>query len=225
MTSISLSREALKSGHMEELLKEAERRGIFKRTTPEERRESKRRILAQYAPDEDVWVFGYGSLMWNPAFHFAESAPGLLYGYHRQFCLWTPLGRGSPENPGLILGLEAGGSCRGLAYRLDRDAVDEELDIVWNREMIGGAYTPRVVPIRTPAGAVRAVTFVINRRHERYAGRLPLERMAQSIATAHGHLGRCCDYLFNTVTHLDELGITDGPLHDLERLVRERVDD
>jgi len=224
MTTISLNRDALASGHMEELLKEAERQGIFKRTTPEERRESRQRILAQYAADEDVWVFGYGSLMWNPAFHYAESAPGHLFGFHRRFCLWTPLGRGSPENPGLILGLEAGGSCRGLLYRLDKGKEEEELSIVWNREMIGGAYTPRVVPVHCPAGVVRAVTFVINRQHERYAGRLPPERIARSIATARGHLGPCCDYLFNTVNHLDALGIKDGPLHALARLVRERTD-
>ncbi len=223
MTSISLDRESLASGHIEKLVAEAERQGLFVRMTPEERRESKRRTLAAYGKDEDVWVFGYGSLMWNPAFHFAESASGRLYGYHRQFCLWTPIGRGSPDNPGLTLALEPGGSCRGILFRIDRDEVDSELDIVWNREMISGAYVPRVVPVHGPVGKVRAVTFVINSAHERYAGRLPMDRIADAIATASGQLGRCCDYLFNTVEHLDELGIGDGPMHKLEKLVRARV--
>jgi cation transport protein ChaC len=169
-------------------------------------------------------VFGYGSLIWNPAFHFTERVVGTVHGYHRRFCLWAHLGRGRPERPGLMLGLERGGSCRGVAYHIAPDAVAEELDIVWRREMIGGAYVPRWVSVYTPVGLVRALTFTINRAHERYARDLQDDEAADAIAGASGFLGACADYLINTVDHLAELGIHDRPLECLrDRVVIRRA--
>ena len=217
-----INREAIRSGAFADMIAEAAALGLFQPLSDDERRESRRRTLAAAEPGADVWVFGYGSLMWNPAFHFAERRPGHLYGYHRRFCLWTPLGRGSPDNPGLILGLDHGGSCRGVVFRLGADQVEEELDIVWQREMIAGSYRPHWATVRTPAGPVRAIAFVINQAHERYAGRLPLGTVVDHLATAAGRLGSCAEYLENTVAHLDELGINDGPMHALLERVRRR---
>ncbi len=170
----------------------------------------------------ELWVFGYGSLMWNPAFHYAERRLGHLHGYHRSFCMWTPLGRGSPENPGLMLGLDNGGSCRGVAFRVAGQNVEEELDIVWRREMVAGSYDPRWVTVRTELGAVRAVTFVMNHENERYAGRLPVATIVRHLATAGGRLGTAFEYLENTVAHLDQLGIADGFLHRLADRIADR---
>ena len=166
-----------------------------------------------------VWLFGYGSLIWNPAFHFTDRLTGTVHGYHRRFCLWTHLGRGCPERPGLVLGLERGGSCRGAAFHIAPEAVEEELAIVWRREMLSGAYVPRWVRVRTALGDVRAITFVINHAHERYARLLPDDRVAEVIATAEGFLGPCADYLINTVDHLAALGIHDRPLERLRAQV------
>jgi len=159
-----------------------------------------------------VWVFGYGSLMWNPAFFYAERRTGLVHGYHRRFCLWTHAGRGTPDNPGLTLALDSGGSCHGVAFRLAEDQAETELGIVFKREMVSGAYAPRWVKVRTPDGILRAVTFVINHDHDRYTGLLPEDRVAAVIASAAGPLGACAEYLHNTVEHLDALGIRDRPL-------------
>jgi cation transport protein ChaC len=166
-----------------------------------------------------VWVFGYGSLIWNPAFHFTDRLVGRIFGHHRRFCLWTHLGRGCPERPGLVLGLERGGSCQGVAFRIEAHAALEELMIVWRREMLSGAYLPRWVEVHTARGRVPAIAFVINPAHERYASVLADEDVARAIATASGFLGACADYLVNTVDHLAELGIHDRPLERLRQQV------
>jgi cation transport protein ChaC len=121
-----------------------------------------------------------------------------------------------------VLGLERGGSCRGVAFHIAPDAVADELAIVWRREMISGAYVPRWVDVHTALGEIRAVTFVINHTHERYARFLPDEEVAEVIATAEGFLGPCADYLINTVDHLAELGIHDRPLERLRHQVLAR---
>ena len=156
---------------------------------------SRQATLAAGPPGADVWVFGYGSLIWNPAFHFVDQRVGTVYGYHRRFCLWVPLGRGSPDAPGLMLGLEPGGSCRGMAFRIAPEAVEAELDIVWRREMVTYAYRPHWVRVHTADGIVAAIAFTINRRHERYAGRLADAEVVRVVATAQGALGRSSDYL------------------------------
>lgn len=179
-----------------------------------------RRATLNIAPaGRDVWVFGYGSLIWNPAFHFVEQRIGTVYGYHRRFCLWVPLGRGTPDAPGLMLGLEPGGCCRGVAFRIAPEAVEAELDIVWRREMVTHAYRPCWVRVHTVAGPVSAIAFAINRAHERYAGRLAQDEVVNVLATAQGALGRSADYLFSTVEHLEALGIRDWPLHRLRDAV------
>jgi len=186
--------------------------------------ELKAKLAATLAGSEgaDVWVFGYGSLMWNPAFYYAERRVGLIHGFHRRFCLWTHAGRGTPENPGLTLALDRGGSCHGVAFRLDEDQAATELGIVFKREMVSGAYAPRWVKVRTPEGIIRAVTFVINHAHDRYTGLLPENQVVEVIASAAGPLGACAEYLHNTVEHLGALGIVDRALFRLHDQVLER---
>ena len=180
------------------------------------------RTLAQHRPADDVWVFGYGSLMWNPAFNFAESGVGVVRGWHRRFCLWLEMGRGSPGNPGLMLGLDRGGTCRGVAFRIPAEHVRNELLLIWRREMFGTAYEARWVQARMADATVPAITFVVNRANPRYAGKLSDDRAAQHIATAAGSLGSCVSYLENTMAHLEELGIRDGGLHRIATAIEDR---
>ncbi|MGH6886142.1 MAG: gamma-glutamylcyclotransferase [Geminicoccales bacterium] len=191
--------------------------------TDAERAASLAATLAHPRARQPVWVFAYGSLIWKPGFPFAERRIGTLYGYHRQFCLLIKRFRGSPEVPGLMLGLERGGICRGVVYRLAEHERDDALRTVWAREILTAAYVPRWVDLRTDAGTVRGIAFVINRTHERYTGRLDDEAVAAALATACGHVGSCAEYLLETVMHLEELGIRDRRLWRLQEMVAARL--
>jgi cation transport protein ChaC len=217
-----LTRDHIRDGTVRKMIADL---GIAMRLlSDDELAASRAAILAGADLSGGIWLFGYGSLIWNPAFHFTDRLTGTVFGHHRRFCLWTHLGRGCPDRPGLVLGLERGGSCRGVAFHIAPGAVDEELAIVWRREMLSGAYVPRWVDVHTALGTVRAITFVINRAHERYARFLPDDRVAEVIAAAEGFLGPCADYLINTVDHLAQLGIHDRPLEQLRRRVLARPD-
>jgi cation transport protein ChaC len=168
-------------------------------------------------PSGDVWVFAYGSLIWNPIFPFADKRIARIYGFHRSFCLWSRLGRGTPDKPGLVLGLDHGGSCAGLAYRIAAAHVREEFRLLWRREMVTGSYVPTWVKARTPQGAVAAIAFVINRRSVAYAGRLPSPEAARRIRDASGIHGPCADYLLRTVGGLREYGIDDPAMVEVEQ--------
>ncbi|HEX5319379.1 MAG TPA: gamma-glutamylcyclotransferase [Stellaceae bacterium] len=168
---------------------------------------------------DPVWVFAYGSLMWNPEMAFAETRPALLHGWHRRFCLYSRDYRGTPERPGLVLGLDRGGSCRGLARRLPPEALAAAIDRLWAREMAGQVYDMTPVTVATPQGKVAAHAFTVRRDNLDYAGRLSFERVAEIVSVAAGGRGTGRDYLANTVRHLDELGIRDKLLHRLHRRV------
>jgi len=215
---MGLCREDLVAGHFAELVRQLTPNGALTFLTEEEREASLQKTLAA-APPGDVWLFGYGSLMWSPAFLYEDAQPALLRAWHRRFCLWTPLGRGTPERPGLVLGLEQGGACRGVAFRIARDQAEEELRLVWRREMLSGAYVPRWVTLDSPQGPLRAITFTINRAHARYAGRLDEAEVARHVAVAEGHLGTCREYLHESVSALEALGISDRLMARLVTLV------
>jgi len=217
-----LTREAILSDSIRVLVQAADPE--IRLPTPEEHRASIASILAQ-RPDGggDVWLFGYGSLMWNPLIFFEEKRVATARGYHRCFCLWSHMGRGTVKKPGLMLGLERGGLCRGVAYRIAEPQAAHELEVVWRREMLSGAYTPRWLRLDSKEGRVHALAFRVNQTHARYAGRLPEERIIATIAEAIGPLGACATYLFNTVTHLEELGIHDARLVRLRDLVAAKM--
>jgi cation transport protein ChaC len=221
----TLRREDFCEEWIAEITARAARLGDYKMLTPEEREASRQSFLAAIEPGSDTWVFGYGSLMWNPAIHVAETRPGVLHGYHRWFSLSMMMGRGTPECPGLMLVLDRGGSCRGLVHRIAADHVESELRILWMREMLGGSYRPRWVTVRGAGGPMQAITFVANPAHPRYCGRLPHDSVVERIARAAGNLGTNRYYLFKLVEHLDMLGIADSAMHDLARRVRERAGD
>jgi cation transport protein ChaC len=182
-------------------------------------------VLATRTGEGEVWIFGYGSLIWNPAFLYDVQMVGRVHGWHRRFCLWTSLSRGCPERPGLILGLDRGGACHGIVYRIPAASTALELVVLWRREMADGAYTPRWITAETQNGCVRAIAFTSNRSHPRYAGKLDELEMARVIAHSAGKLGRCSEYLANTVAALERRGIADSKLRALharvEAMVRE----
>ncbi|HSR71267.1 MAG TPA: gamma-glutamylcyclotransferase [Kiloniellales bacterium] len=173
-------------------------------------------------PGGDFWVFGYGSLMWNPGFPHLEVRPARLHGYHRHFCIYSHRYRGTPDCPGLVLGLDRGGSCRGLAYRVPAAEGEAVLDYLHEREMVTGVYRPTWLDVETAQGKVRAAAFVVDRAHGQYAGRLAPDQLVDLILQGHGRQGACVEYLENTVRHLDALGLTDRPLKRLLKLVHAR---
>ena len=168
----------------------------------------------------DVWIFAYGSLMWDPGFRFEEARPALLRGYHRAFCLYSHRYRGTPDKPGLVLGLDAGGACRGIAYRVAARNAKRVLSYLWEREMPMQVYACRRLKVNLAGRAVTACAFVVRREHPQYAPHLSLARTAELVCQGHGARGACRTYLENTVRHLDQLGIPDRRLHAILRRVK-----
>ena len=174
--------------------------------------------------DNPLWIFGYGSLMWRPGFAHEAGAPALLRGYHRAFCIYSVHYRGTRARPGLVLGLDRGGSCRGHAYRVAAGNAEAVIAYLDAREQVTAVYERRRVTIDIAGERVPAITYVADRAHGQYAGKLTPCRVADIIRAGHGIAGDNLVYLEHTVAHLDELGIADGPLHDLLALVREGLD-
>jgi cation transport protein ChaC len=172
-------------------------------------------------PPGELWIFAYGSLMWDPAFRFSASTPALLRGYHRAFCIYSSRYRGTVSAPGLVLGLDRGGACRGIAFCVPAQDVAEALESLWHREMRRGVYLPRLLPVDVGARQRRtALTFLANRDHAGYAGQLEDNAAAAIIAACCGERGPNVDYLVNTLRHLEELGVHDRHLHNLLAAVR-----
>jgi cation transport protein ChaC len=173
------------------------------------------------ADGRDLWVFGYGSLMWDPGFEHLERRPALLHGFHRRFCVYSSRYRGTPDRPGLVLGLDRGGSCHGVAYRIQARRVAASLDYLCEREMLTGVYRLALCRVRAGGELLRAGCFLVDRQHAQYCS-LSLEETADLISHGRGQRGSNHAYLANTVRHLDELGIHDRQLHHLLALVEER---
>ncbi|HEX2543701.1 MAG TPA: gamma-glutamylcyclotransferase [Ramlibacter sp.] len=188
--------------------------------TREELEHSFEEILAGLLPGEDLHVFGYGSLMWNPGLEHIGSARAALFGWHRRFCIHSLVGRGAPEAPGLMLALDRGGSCSGMVFRIQASKVRAELAILWRREMTWGSYQARWVSARIGSTPVRAVTFVVDRSQPRYLQQLGLPETARLIATGCGQLGTCRAYFDATLGQLRALGIADGYMERLDAALR-----
>ncbi len=168
---------------------------------------------------QDFWVFGYGSLMWRPGFEVIGSSPATMPGMHRSLCIYSWVHRGTKQRPGLVLGLDAGGSCRGMAFKIAGEKRSEVVDYLRARELVTNVYREVERPVKLESGAqVFALTYVVDRHHPQYAGKLPDQALARQVRGAIGQSGKNEEYILNTVTHLRELGIHDARL---EKLVAE----
>lgn len=184
------------------------------------------------ASDGELWVFGYGSLMWRPGFPFAEAVHARLVGYRRCFCITSVHHRGNEKRPGLVLGLDRGGVCDGMAFRVLAAHVSETLAYLRARELISGVYREALVPVTlldASAGeggnrSVPALAYIAERQHPSYVGRMPLAKQARLIRGARGRSGSNVDYLLNTLGHLAELGIRERELERLRVLTAALVD-
>lgn len=201
-------------------------RGAEPSTTADHAATIARLRAAGPAPD-DMWVFAYGSLIWKPACDFVEIRTGVVRGWHRAFCLgWNTFFRGSERNPGLMLALDRGGACKGVAYRLPPGDVEGNILRLLEREMAfkPSPFPPRWVDVTTAGGRVRALTFCIDRRSGRYVSGLSEAEVAAVLARAVGARGSMAEYLLHTVARLEEMGIHDPHLWRLQELVADHID-
>jgi len=172
--------------------------------------------------DGDLWVFGYGSLMWRPGFDFAERTLAALHGFHRALCIYSHVHRGTPDRPGLVLGLDRGGSCRGVAFRVERAGREATLDYLRAREQATAVYRETRHRIRLSDGrAVEAVAYTADRGHAQYAGRLPHEELVRLVLQGVGISGANPDYEINTHAHLRAMGLRDRTLAALAKALEE----
>jgi len=172
---------------------------------------------------DEFWVFGYGSLIWRPGFEFVESVPAKLIGLHRALCVYSFVHRGTAEKPGLVLGLDRGGACRGLAYRVAPKLRENTIDYLREREQVTSVYleTYRQVELMgEPRRHVRALVFCVDRGHEQYAGRLSLDQQLHLVRQGHGRSGPNREYVLSTVEALETLGLRDRELHLLAQALR-----
>ena len=176
-------------------------------------------IVAALAERGDLWIFGYGSLMWDPGFHHAESHPAVVHGYHRRFCVYSYTYRGTRARPGLVLGLDRGGTCKGIVYRVPRRRAEDTLAYLWKRELNDGVYRLRKLRAKLARRTVAAYTCVVDRAQPGYAAELSIDETARLIVQGVGQRGLCVHYLENTVRHIEALGLTDGHLHRLAEVV------
>jgi cation transport protein ChaC len=173
--------------------------------------------------NDDLWVFGYGSLIWRPGFAFIERVPARLFGLHRALCVYSFVHRGTPERPGLVLGLDRGGACRGLAYRVGADQRADTIAYLRAREQVTKVYREAMRPVvlsGQPERRVTALVYIVDRSHPQYAGRLHLDEQLHHIRQGHGQSGPNRDYVLSTVKALEALGYRDRDLHLLEERLK-----
>lgn len=167
---------------------------------------------------DDLWVFGYGSLMWRPGFPYLERRHAHLHGYHRSLCVFSHVHRGTPENPGLVMGLDRGGRCHGVAFRVAREEAEATVHYLREREQVTTVYLERHLPVRLDDGRkVAALGYVVDKAHGQYAGRLSFDEVLRLVRQGEGVSGRNPDYVRSTHEHLLGMGVVD-PL--LERIMR-----
>jgi cation transport protein ChaC len=172
--------------------------------------------LQAWGGADDLWVFGYASLIWRPAFDADEQRSAVVHGWHRALHMRSRVNRGTPDRPGLVFALVSGGSCRGVAYRVTRTRAHSELERLWEREMPTGVYDPKWIACRTPQGPVQALAFTLSRSSPNHTGALPDDQMLDILRGATGRYGSTLDYLLETATSLRRCGIRD---REIERLV------
>ena len=172
-------------------------------------------------PRGDLWVFGYGSLMWSPGFRYVEKEAALARGYHRALCILSSRYRGTPEKPGLVMGLCRGGSCWGMAFRVPAPRAPRVLETLWKREMLNRVYKPMLIRVTAaPGRRIRALAFVADTAHRQFVKELDLHGRAKLVAQGIGQRGRCVDYIRNTLEHMLALGVNDAHLARVLDLAR-----
>jgi cation transport protein ChaC len=184
-------------------------------------------LLAQtldaWGDDQDLWIFGYGSLIWRPDFDYVEKRPAVVHGWHRSLSMWSRVNRGTPDCPGLVFGMLSGGSCRGMVFRVDRTLAREVFHSVWEREMILAVYDPRWLPCQTADGPVRALAFTLSRRSPSHTGLLPDHEYRRIFSQAVGRYGSTRDYAQATHDALRAHGIHDRALTRLMALAQKEA--
>jgi len=213
-TDATLCRDDLESGRMRALYMEATG-GQGHALDDFQLSDSLTATLAAKPKGAGWWVFAYGSLLWNPLFPFVESKRAVVRGLHRRFCLYSMASRGTREAPGLVLGLDRGGACTGVVYRLPSPAAIDELHLLWRREMVTGSYHPKWVRAQCGDRSLVALAFTVKHDHPQYAGKLDLDTEARVIANAAGAFGSSLDYLERTRVALVTHGIVDRYLEAL----------
>lgn len=179
------------------------------------------RALHEWGGRDDLWIFGYGSLIWRPDFAYAERRAATVHGWHRALKMWSRVNRGTPECPGLVFGMLSGGSCRGMVFRVDHSHARQVMVNLWQREMVLGVYDPRWLNCRTPQGTVRALAFTLSRKSPSHTGVLADEEYRRIFAQASGIYGTTRDYAEATHAELQRMGIHDRALSRLIALARE----
>jgi len=194
-----------------------------------EQLEATRRALlgAMITAQQDIWIYGYGSLMWDPGFHFSEVRLAQLRGYQRRFTYWTRIARGTIERPALMLTLEkqadAACCCTGLAFRISPESAEVESAMLWRREMLRNGYCPLLLPVATPQGPLNALVFTCNHAHDDYAGEMSLDETASIIAVASCAIGSNREYLEQMALQLEAIGIRDCYVEQLLQRVRQQA--
>jgi cation transport protein ChaC len=178
------------------------------------------RTIAEWGGRDDLWLFGYGSLIWRQEFDAVERRPARVHGWHRALKMWSRVNRGTVQNPGLVFGLLSGGSCRGMVFRIPAEAALETFGRLWLREMPTGVYDPRWLHCTTPGGPVRALAFTLSRTSPNFTGVLSDDRLREIFASATGRFGTSLEYARLTFEELRRHGIHDRALGRLMRLVQ-----
>jgi cation transport protein ChaC len=178
------------------------------------------RALHEWGGHDDLWIFGYGSLIWRPDFDYAERRPALVHGWHRALKMWSRINRGTPERPGLVFGMLSGGCCRGMVFRIPRAEGRAVLTRLWKREMVTAVYDPRWLTCHTPQGPVEALAFTLSRKSPSHTGVLSEEEYRAIFEEATGIYGTTLDYARLTLEELRRHNIRDRNLERLLRLIQ-----
>ena len=219
---VKLTRDNISKGQIRETIRSIP--GSDKVLSDNDLLSARRKIIPDIGIGEDIYIFAYGSLLWNPTVDYEEQFIAKIFGFHRSFCMKTRLGRGSFENPGLMLGLDKGGSCLGSAFKLTNKTAIQNIDILFRREMVTGAYRPKLLKTKLENGKnVLSLAFTVDKKHKNYFPKNTPQIKANIISKAHGFLGRCEEYLNNTLESLSELKITDKEMKKISFLIKKNT--
>lgn len=205
------------------LSKAQEHLRTFRLWTEEEREETMFKTLNELEEQKNIWIFGYGSLVWRPEFAFEETRHATLTGYSRALCLWSCVNRGTPEQPGLVFGLKQGGICEGRVYRIPNEDIVGQFRKLWLREMPSESYTPMWLPCETTEGTIKALVFVMDTQTNAYTGELSEEETLEIVLNASGSYGPCHEYVTQTSDALARAGIKDDYLVYLSNIIKQRL--